>query len=210
MTLHDLKLAIWTHKKIHRNPIDLQVFADRACVRLPITQIHEAEKLLKFINKRKRKAVPVTPEQFKRYRDAKYNHQCENNKAWIAGGHFIEPERPSIGSANDLQKFIKAHAEWMGCDSNRINTTGRKVDGKWITGTTKKGSADVELIIQGRAVHLEIKFGNDKPSDHQIKRQQQVRNAKGVYEFIHSVDEYFQVFDRYYSKQGVIFDTAAQ
>lgn len=208
MTLHETKSAIWGHRKVNKCPINLQTYADKAQVRLPITQLHEAEKLLKLLNKgAKKQTVKISDEHFKRYRDAKYNHQSKQFPQWIKDGHFIEPDRPDISTANGLQSFIQDHATWMGCHANRINTSGRKVGDKWITGTTKKGTADVALIIQGRSIHLEIKSGKDKPSDHQLKQQEQVRMAGGVYEFIHSPEEYFEVFDRYYCKVLSIFDT---
>ena len=208
MTLNETKHLIWGHRNVSRCPINLQTYADKAQVRLPITQLHEAEKLLKLLNKgAKKQTVKISDEHFKRYRDAKYNHQAKQYPKWVADGHFIEPDRPDIGTANGLQSFIQDHATWMGCHANRINTSGRKVGDKWITGTTKKGTADVALIIQGRSIHLEIKSGKDKPSGHQLKQQEQVRMAGGVYEFIHSPEEYFEVFDRYYSKVLSIFDT---
>jgi len=162
---------------------------------------------LKLLNKgAKKRTVVISDEHFKRYRDAKFNHQSKQFPQWIKDNHFIEPDRPDIGTANGLQSFIQDHATWMGCHANRINTSGRKVGDKWITGTTKKGTADVALIIQGRSIHLEIKSGKDKPSEHQLKQQAQIRNAGGVYEFIHNTEEYFEVFDRYYCKQSSIFD----
>lgn len=190
-----------------QNPIDLQTYADRSLVRLPITQVHEAEKLLKLLNKgAKKPSAAISDAAFKRYRDAKYSHQAREFPGWIRDGHFIEPDRPKIGSANELQSFIMDHATWMGCHCNRINTTGRKIGDKWIKGTTKKGTADLSLIVSGRSIYLEIKYGKDTPSDHQLFQQSKVRAAGGVYEFIHNVEEYFAVFDKYYSKVLSIFD----
>lgn len=205
--LSDIKQTIWNHRKVKQNPIDLQTYADRALVRLPITQVHEAEKLLKLLNKgAKKPSVAISDDTFKRYRDAKYSHQAATYPGWIRDGHFIEPDRPKIGSANELQSFIMDHATWMGCHCNRINVSGRMVKGKMIPSSTKKGTADLPLIIAGRSIHLEIKYGKDKPSPDQLKQQSQVRAAGGIYEFIHNVEEYFAVFDRYYSKVLSIFD----
>lgn len=205
MTLLEIKTAIWNHRKIHRNPIDLQVWADKAKVRLPINNPVEAEKLLKLLNKGARKVTKVSDEVYKRYRDAKYAYEQTKFPKWIAGGHFLEPERPECSTANGLQGFITQHATWMGCHANRINTTGRKIGDKWITGTTKKGTADVALIIQGRSIHIEVKVGKDVASPHQLKQQRLVRAAGGVYEFVSTPEQYFEVFDRYYSKQISIF-----
>ena len=206
MTLTEVKQAIWA--KCRECIVTLQVAADKALVTLPITEIHEAEKLLKYLTKEKKKKVKaeISPELIKRYRDAKYAYEAAQFPNWIADDHFIEPEFPDTSTANGLQSMIVDHATWMGCHANRINTMGRQVDGKWITGSTKKGTADVALIIGGRSVHLEIKVGNDKPRPEQLKQQIQVRKAGGVYEFIHNAKEYFEVFDRYYCKVLTIFD----
>lgn len=205
--IQETKLKIWNHRKVKRCPINLQSYADKAGVRLPITQVEEAEKLLKFLNKgSKRKLITISDEHFKRYRDAKLNYHSKEYPQWVKDGHFIEPDKPDVSTANGLTSFIQQHTTWMGCHANRINTTGRKIGGKWITGTTKKGTADVALIIQGRSIHLEVKVGKDKASPAQLKQQEQVRRAGGVYEFISTVEQYFEVFDRYYCKQSAIFD----
>lgn len=204
MTLPEIKSLIWNHRKVHRNPVDLQLAADRAGVRLPITQIHEAEKLLKSLNPRIKRTVRLTKDQYKRYRDAKYNYQLQTSRMWVIDGHFVEPENPVISTSNGLTRFITDYATWMGCHANRINTSGRQVNGKWITGTTKKGTADISMIICGRSIHLEIKAGNDKPSEAQLKQQEQIRRAGGVYEFVHNIEEYFLIFDRYYIKQTTL------
>jgi hypothetical protein len=205
--LQSIKVEIWTHRKVNKSPSSLQVYADRASVRLPITQVHEAQKLLDSLNRRKKKAkAQVPPDHYRRYRDAKYAYQSIEFPAWVKDGHFIEPDMPDVSTSNGLTNFIIDHATWMGCHGNRINTTGRKVGDKWITGTTKKGTADVSLIVQGRSIHLEIKVGKDQPRPEQLKQQTKIRAAGGVYEFIHDTTEYFAVFDRYYSKQGSIFD----
>lgn len=206
MDLKAIKTEIWLHKKVNKCPIRLQVAADKAKVRLPINNPVEAEKLLKLLNKGARKVTKVSDEVYKRYRDAKYAYEQTKFPKWIADGHFLEPERPECSTANGLQGFITQHATWMGCHANRINTTGRKIGDKWITGTTKKGTADVALIIQGRSIHLEIKVGKDRPSEAQLKQQVAVRKAGGVYEFISTPEQYFEVFDRYYCKQIAIFD----
>lgn len=206
MTFAETRSAIWNHKKVHQNPVDLQVWADKAKVRLPINNPDEATKLLVLLNKGAKKATRISDEAYNRYRDAKLAYETTKFPQWIKDGHFLEPDRPECSTANGLQGFIQQHATWMGCHANRINTTGRKIGDKWITGTTKKGTADVALIIQGRSIHLEVKVGKDRPSPAQLKQQQQVRTAGGVYEFISTLEEYFQVFDRYYCKVLTIFE----
>lgn len=197
MTLQQIKTAIWTHKKIHRNPIDLQVYADRAGIRLPITQIHVAEKLLKSLGSKIKKKIETPAWCIKRYEDAhKEYFKQEYPNAWKDGFYEgMEPEFPDVGTSNGLTKLIINYATWMGCHANRINTIGRKIGDKWITSTTKKGTSDTALIIQGRSVHLEVKVGRDTPSTNQEKQQKLIRKAGGIYEFVHSPEEFFKVFD---------------
>lgn len=199
--LDEIKLKIWTHRKIHRNKVDLQEQADRHGINLPISSVEVAEEFLKKLNKRPPRRTPLPPEYYQRYRDAKYEYERAKFPNWITDGHFNEPDMPDTSTANGLTSFIIDHATWMGCHANRINVQGRVINGKHIPSSTKKGTADVALIMQGRSIHLEIKAGKDTPSDKQLKQQEDIRRAGGVYEFVHDVAEYFLIFDTYYTAQ---------
>jgi hypothetical protein len=43
---------------------------------------------------------------------------------------------------------------------------------------------------------LEIKIGRDRASEYQIKEQILERKAGGVYEFISTPDEFFEIYDK--------------
>lgn len=151
--------------------------------------------------KPKRKAPPkpkLTPEQIKRYRDAKYAYEQQEYIHWIADGHFIEPEIPNTATGNGLTEFIVKYLNWIGHRATRITTEGRVLpDGKRIPTQTRKGTADISATINSKAVMLEIKAGRDRPSPAQLKEQARERKAGGVYEFIHNVQEFFDWYDRF-------------
>jgi hypothetical protein len=97
---------------------------------------------------------------------------------------------------------------WHEHRATRINSTGRLIDGlekqpsgailttkKWIPGSTRKGTADISATILGRSVMMEIKIGKDRASDYQIVEQQRERKAGGIYEFISTPEQFFQLYD---------------
>ena len=47
---------------------------------------------------------------------------------------------------------------------------------------------------------IEIKVGKDKPSVYQLAEQQRERNAGGMYEFIHTIQEFFDFYDKLLNK----------
>jgi hypothetical protein len=60
--------------------------------------------------------------------------------------------------------------------------------------------ADVVACINGRHVEIEVKAGSDKPRIEQLQRQQEIKRAGGVYEFIHSTDEFIRFFTEFTAK----------
>jgi hypothetical protein len=72
---------------------------------------------------------------------------------------------------------------------------GRQVGGKWIPGTTRKGTADISATINSRSVMIEIKIGSDKASQYQLKEQELERKAGGFFEFISTPEEFFIFYD---------------
>lgn len=208
MTLQDIKLAIWDHKKINRNEVNLWTECDKVLVKIPITDIREAQKLLDHLNSKKKvkKKVETPRWCIDRYEKAHKDHFARQYPHAYRDGHYLgmEPEWPDVGTSAGLTTLVLNYAAWMGCHGNRINTVGRQLPGgKWIPGATKKGTSDTALIIQGRSVHLEIKAGRDTPSPKQLEQQVKVRAAGGVYEFIYSAEGFFEVFDKCYILQPI-------
>lgn len=140
------------------------------------------------------------------------------HKAWFviqypqaySDGHYAPPKPQAINSANTLTNYIVKFLTYSGHRATRINVSGRLIDSpqkqasgitlmtkRYMRSQTRKGTADISATIHGRSVMLEIKWGRDKPSEHQLAEQARERAAGGVYEFIHSVEEFLQFYDTF-------------
>lgn len=202
MTLPELKQTIWT--KVNRSMIDLQVAADKAGVKLPVTSIAEAEKLLKSLEpKPKKPKLKLSPEHTERYRAAYREYQRVNFPNWHKDRHTIEANIPDTGTANGLTTFICNYITWCGYRATRINVQGRQVNDQWIKSSTRKGTADISATIRGKSLQIEIKINRDKPSPAQLKEQERERRAGGEYVFIKTVDEFFKVYDSFYIQSSI-------
>jgi hypothetical protein len=131
-----------------------------------------------------------------RYNEAHLKHTTERTPSVVKDGHYSPPNMPKTATANGLTLFICNYINWMGYRATRISTTGRQVGGRWIYGTTRKGTADIGATIRGKALQIEIKVGKDKASEHQLKEQAKERAAGGIYEFISTPEQFFELFDR--------------
>jgi hypothetical protein len=147
-----------------------------------------------------------------------YKHRYqEAHKEWFAiryhaayrDGHYAPPVMPKIKTANGLTKFICNYLTWMKWRATRVNTMGRLIDGverqpsgtllttkKWLPSTTRKGTADISATIKGRSVMIEIKVGKDRPSDYQLAEQRREQAAGGIYCFISTPEQFFELYDR--------------
>jgi hypothetical protein len=127
--------------------------------------------------------------------------------------HAIPKSKFSDRTSNALTQciltFLRLHAHY----ATRINTTGRQLKattiidvigrahvtpGKWIPGTTRKGTADIHAIIKGRHVSIEVKAGRDRMSAEQLKTKQSVEASAGLYYVAHD----FQNFYTWYNQQS--------
>lgn len=119
--------------------------------------------------------------------------------------HAISRARFNDHTANQLTgcilKWLTLHGHW----GTRITTTGRQIQGstvtdvigrahimagKWIPGTTRKGTADIHGIINGRHVSIEVKVGRDKMSEHQNKTKKAIEQSGGIYWVVKTFDEF--------------------
>ena len=130
-----------------------------------------------------------------RYYEAHKKHTTERTPSVVKDGHYCNPALPKVQTANGLTLLICNYINWMGYRATRISTTGRQVGGRWIYGTTRKGTADISATIKGRAVQIEIKVGKDKPSEYQLKEQEKERKSGGIYEFVSNPEQFFELYD---------------
>lgn len=125
------------------------------------------------------------------YNAHKYDHKQ------IIPPHCRVKTHFSDKTANDLTRAIITHLEYYGYFAARVNTTGIYDAGRRQFRTTgaRRGIADVSAVINGRSVQLEIKAGKDKPRADQLRVQSEVRQAGGIYEFVHNFAEYIAIFN---------------
>jgi hypothetical protein len=162
--------------------------------------------------KTKVKREPLAPEYKARYLAA--------HKAWFAqqypsafkDGHYVglKVEIPNDATANGLTAFIENYLKFTGCYSNRINVQGRVIQTKdvktplgvikgksvQIKSSTKKGSEDIDTIINGYSVKIEIKVGKDTHKTHQIAHGEKVKKAGGSYFVVRDVATFFSIYDK--------------
>ena len=112
----------------------------------------------------------------------------------MSGGYQMKLMPYKDTTANGLTKCIQDYINFNGGLANRINTQGQPRKERielafgnyrdilrFTPSTTNKGTADLHCVVNGRHVSIEIKIGRDKLSEHQLKEQQRVICAGGLY-----------------------------
>lgn len=103
--------------------------------------------------------------------------------------------------ANGLTQSIVKFLNLKGHFASRTSSAGRYLVASktWIPSTTKKGYPDITGIINGRSIHIEVKYGRDKMSPAQKAVQASIEAAGGFYFVARTFDEfeqwYYQTFD---------------
>ena len=114
-------------------------------------------------------------------------------------------------TANGLTKCIVDWINLNGYQAERISTTGRWIDnskivtdilgnskrigsGKYIKGSGTKGSADISATIRGKSIKIEVKIGADRQSESQLKYQQDVERAGGIYFIAKDFDSFIEFY----------------
>lgn len=98
----------------------------------------------------------------------------------------------SNGITKAVYDWLKYHGHYV----NRINTQGQPRVEKvqlafgnvrervlWTHGTTNKGTADIDAIINGKPVKIEVKCKatGDRVSKDQLKERARIEKAQGIY-----------------------------
>ena len=149
----------------------------------------------------------------RRYADAHYKHSCEKYPSIVSDGMYCLPLFPSVITSNGLTQAIVNYCGWMGQYANRVNTMGRVIKGKdtqtamgtikgkevMIKGSTKKGTADLNCIINSFSVQIEIKVGKDRQSEAQKEQEKIVTRAGGYYFIVRTIEEFFVIYDKFMS-----------
>lgn len=147
----------------------------------------------------------------RRYSDAHYTHTERTYPSIVSDGFYTLPLFPSVITSNGLTAAIVNYCGWTGQYANRINTVGRVIKGKdtqtamgtikgkevMIKGSTKRGTPDIDLIINGYPVKCEIKIGRDTQKEAQKEQERIITQAGGYYFIVRDIDRFFEIYDKF-------------
>ena len=109
---------------------------------------------------------------------------------------YIPKKDYSDKTANGLTRAIIDFLNFKGHYSVRINTTGQWKPqlNKFVKGTTASGTADIQAIIEGKHIFIEVKIGRDRQSEDQMMTQKKVEKAGGVYLIAKDFDSFYTCY----------------
>ncbi len=118
---------------------------------------------------------------------------------------FPDDYRPAkkykTSSANGLTKAVVDFLNFSGHWATRINNQGTWVRDKFKQGggyyrpsTQAKGIADIDSLIKGRKVAIEIKIGADRQSEAQKEFQAKIERAGGHYWIVKDFDQFHELY----------------
>ena len=132
-----------------------------------------------------------------------------------SGGYAMKIKPYKDNTANELTKSIIDWINFSGGSANRINTQGQVRKEKvqlafgnvreiirFTPSSTRKGTADIHAVMQGRHLSIEIKIGNDKLSDYQVKEQARITNAGGLYYVAKDMQSFVSWFKQHFNNMG--------
>lgn len=136
-----------------------------------------------------------------------------------AGGDTWRLNIPSDKTANGLTKLIMKFLRLKGHYANRINTQGQARLGrkivryeaftnrpvyaesiKYTKGTTTRGTPDIDAIVFGRPVKIEVKVGKDKMREEQIEQKTIIEQAGGYYFIASDMDSFYEWYIETFEK----------
>jgi hypothetical protein len=101
----------------------------------------------------------------------------------------------SVTDTNGITKLILDYLRYVYGSSSirRISSEGKYRPGIGFIPSSNKGLSDIEGIIYGKFLSLEVKIGKDKIRDSQLKRKTEIENDGGIYYLCKWIDfEHFQ------------------
>lgn len=124
-------------------------------------------------------------------------------------------------SANGIMKCVEKFHFLIGGLAERVHTQGRKLDNRevvtdvigreytvgseqYIPTTGRKGTADMSIVYNGLNVKVEVKYGKDRQSKDQVKYQQDIEMAGGIYIIIKSIEDYFIWFSSRFGRPDLM------
>ena len=135
------------------------------------------------------------------------------NVRYVTGTKYTEK------NANDIEKAIERFARIAGFHAERTKTQGRKMGAvykdtpngrltvskeKFVTSTSRKGSSDLKLLIDGKLITAEVKFGKDRQSPDQKKYQADIERNGGLYVIFKTFEDFLIWYVKEYGRPQVM------
>jgi len=101
----------------------------------------------------------------------------------------------SVTDTNGITKLILDYLRYVYGSSSirRISSEGKYRKGIGFIPSSNKGLSDIEGIVYGKFLSLEVKIGKDQIRDSQLKRKTEIENDGGIYYLCKWIDfEHFQ------------------
>ena len=126
---------------------------------------------------------------------------------------FPDAYRPmkkyQTSTANGLTKAVVDFLNFSGHFATRINNQGTWVrekahvnGGYYRPSTQVKGIADIDALIKGYKVAIEIKIGKDRQSDAQKEYQVKIERAGGYYWIVKDFDQFYELYTTFVSNKA--------
>lgn len=141
--------------------------------------------------------------------ELKWHLDCSNTKM---RPDYVPKDKFTDKTANGLTKAVITWIKLHGYQAERINTTGRYIEGKtlgvgfygvkqtkgkYIKGTGTNGSADISATIKGKSIKIEVKIGADRQSEAQKKYQADIERAGGIYIIVKNFDQFVDWYNNF-------------
>ena len=101
-------------------------------------------------------------------------------------------------TANGLTKLIMAWLKVNGHFAARINSGAvfdRRLGVYRANSGATVGMADINAVVKGKSISIEVKIGRDKIRDSQLKVKSEIEAAGGIYIIVRSFDDFRQQFE---------------
>lgn len=141
------------------------------------------------------KARYIKPDSVKKLE----NDVLDQKKLKYPGQPYLCKKSLRDDTANSLTACISAWCSVNGAHFQRVNTTGQydyKL-GRYRRSGATKGVADIMMIHEGKVFNIEVKIGKDKQSKDQIKMQESINNAGGIYIIVNSYNNFLEQIKKY-------------
>lgn len=130
------------------------------------------------------------------------NDLLEQKKLKYPGQPYLCKKSLRDDTANGLTACIQCWCSVNLAHFQRVNTTGQydyKL-GRYRRSGSTKGVADIMIVHDGKVFNIEVKIGRDKQSKDQIKMQESIEQAGGIYMIIRNYDDFLEQIKKYQKK----------